>query len=58
MLLSAIIGVSPVGALSGHRDKTCILEDLKSAILGVLFNLELKEAQVLLQEGRELGRCE
>lgn len=58
LLLSAIIGVSGVGALSGDRNKTCILEDLNSAILGVLFNLELKEAQVLLQEGRELGRCE
>jgi hypothetical protein len=58
LLLSAIIGVSGVGGLSGDRNKTCILEDLNSAILGVLFNLELKEAQVLLQEGRELGRCE
>ena len=58
LLLSAVIGVSPVGALSGDRDKTCILEDLNSAIIGVLFNLELKEAQVLLQEGRELRRCE
>ena len=57
VLLSAIIGMSCLGTL-GNRDKTRILEDLDSTILRVLFSLELKEAQVLLEEGRELGRCE